>query len=158
MEQPELPMVEQVAARKAHQEHQRALLELETGNVLSALARVEAALKLLDNPEWHPLLGLCIAKERGHVTRGLELCQTAIARQPEHAEHYYYLARVLLVAQRKPEAIQALRQGLSHGDCLPIKRLLNELGVRKPPVLPWLHRDSPLNKWLGIVLNRIGLR
>lgn len=26
-------MVEQVAARKAHQEHQRALLELETGNV-----------------------------------------------------------------------------------------------------------------------------
>ncbi|MGE3259803.1 MAG: hypothetical protein AB7J94_09205, partial [Geobacter sp.] len=67
---------------KAQQEYQRGLQELEAGNVLAALARVEAALKLWDNPDWHPCLGYCIAKERGHVTRGLELCQAAIERQP----------------------------------------------------------------------------
>lgn len=145
-------------SQKAQQEYQRGLQELEAGNVLSALARVEAALKLWDNPDWHPCLGFCIAKERGHVTRGLELCQTAIARQPDCPEHYYYLARVLLVVNRKPEAIQALRQGLGHGDSASIKQLLGELGTRRPPFIPWLHRDNPINKYLGLFLNRIGLR
>lgn len=158
MEQPELPMVDQATARKAYQEHKRALQELEAGNVLSALARVEMALKLFDNPEWYPLLGFCIAKERGHVSKGLELCRSALTWQPEQPEHYYYLGRVLLVANRKDEAIQALRQGLGLGDCQSIKTLLHELGIRKPPVIPWLHRDNLLNKWLGIFLRRIGLR
>lgn len=143
---------------KAQQEYQRGLQELEGGNVLAALARVEAALKLCDNPDWYPCLGYCIAKERGHVTRGLELCQAAIERQPDRGEHYYYLARVLLVAKRKPEAIQALRQGLSHNEHRLIKQLLDELGTRKKPVLPWLHRDNPINKYLGLFLKRIGLR
>jgi predicted Zn-dependent protease len=151
-------MEQRAESQKAQQEYQRGLQELEAGNVLSALARVEAALKLQDNPDWHPCLGFCIAKERGHVTRGLELCQTAIARQPDCPDHYYYLARVLLVANRKPEAIQTLRQGLSHGDSASIKQLLGELGTRRPPLFPWLHRDNPINKYLGLFLSRIGLR
>lgn len=151
-------MEQHVETQRAWQEYQRGLLELEAGNVLAALARVEAALRLWDNPDWHPCLGYCIAKERGHVTRALELCQAAIERQPDCPEHYYYLARVLLTANRKPEAIHSLRQGLSHGESLPIKQLLAELGVRKPPLIPRLHRDSPINKHLGLILSRIGLR
>jgi len=143
---------------KAQQEYQRGLQELEAGNVLFALARVEAALKLWDNPDWHPSLGYCIAKESGHVTKGLELCQAAIERQPDRPEHYYYLARVLLVAKRKPEAIQALRQGLHHGENTLIKRLLDELGSRRTPVIPWLLRDNSCNKYLGMLFCRIGLR
>lgn len=151
-------MVQQAESNKAQQEYQRAVQEIEAGNVLAALARVEAALKLQDNQEWYPCLGFCGAKERGHITKGLELCRAAIERQPEHAEHYYYLARVLLIAQKKPEAIQALRQGMSHGEHQPTRRLLEELGLRKLPIIPWLPRDNPCNKYLGIVLGRIGLR
>lgn len=151
-------MEQHAESLKAQQQYRRALQELEAGNVLAALARVEAALKLWDNPDWQPCLGYCIAKERGHVTKGLELCQAAIERQPDHGEHYYYLARVLLVAKRKPEALQILREGLNHGENHLIKQLLDELGTRKTPAIPWLHRDNPLNKSLGIVLSRIGLR
>jgi tetratricopeptide (TPR) repeat protein len=158
MTQQELTMDHHAESLKAQQEYQRGLQELEAGNVLAALARLEAALKLWDNPDWHPCLGYCIAKERGHVTKGLELCQAAVERQPDWPEHYYYLARVLLVAKRKPEAIQALRQGLSHGEHHLIKRLLDELGSRRAPVFPWLHRDNPCNKYLGMLLSRIGLR
>lgn len=158
MEQQELPITQHMASHKARQEYLRAVQELENGNVLAALARIESALKLQDNQQWYSCLGFCIAKERGHVTRGLALCQAAIERQPEQPEHYYYLARVLVVANRKPEAIQTLRQGLAQGDDAAIRRLLEELGMRKPPVFSWLHRDNPLNKYLGMLLSRVGLR
>jgi len=151
-------MEQYAESRKAQQEYQRALQALESGNVLAALSKVESALKLQDCQAWYPCLGFCIAKERGHVTKGLELCQTTIEHQPDHPEHYYFLARVLLVANRRSEAIQALRQGLAYGDSASIKRLLGELGTRKPPVIPWLHRDNLLNKYLGLFLGRFGLR
>lgn len=158
MNQHETTLDEQAGLKKAGQEYQRALNELEAGNVLGALARLELALKLQDNPEWHSFLGFCIAKERGHVSRGLELCQAAIERQPEHPDHCYFLARVLLVAGRKPEAMQTLRHGMNLGGSPQIQRLLQELGMRKPPLISWLHRDNPCNKYLGIMLGRIGLR
>ena len=147
-----------LSAALAQRDFEKAEVELARGNVLAALACLESALKIWNNPYWHSRLGYCIAKERGHVTRGQELCQKAIERQPDNPDHYYYLARVLLVTKNKPEAIQILRQGIGHGDSLRIKRLLNELGTRKAPLIPWLHRDNPLNKYLGIILNRIGLR
>ena len=151
-------MDQQMVSEKARQEYLRALQELETGTVLAALARLESALKLQDNPAWYSCLGFCIAKERGHFTRGLELCQAAILRQPDCPDHYYYCARVLLVSGRKPEAITVLREGLAKGENMAIKRLLDELGLRKPPLISWLHRDSLVNKYLGILLHRIGLR
>lgn len=158
MNQHETTLDEQAGLKKARQEYQRALNELEAGNVLGALARLELALKLQDDPEWYSFLGFCIAKERGHVSRGLELCQAAVERQSQHPDHYYFLARVLLVAGRKPEAMQTLRHGMNLGGSPQIQRLLQELGMRKPPLISWLHRDNPCNKYLGIVFSRIGLR
>ncbi|MGB4600359.1 MAG: tetratricopeptide repeat protein [Trichlorobacter sp.] len=158
MNQQETTLDEQAGLKKAGQEYQRALNELEAGTVLGALARLEVALKLHDDPEWHSFLGFCIAKERGHVSKGLELCQAAIERQPGHPDHYYFLARVQLVAGRKPEAMQTLRHAMAMGMSTQIKQLLQELGTRRPPLISWLHRDNPCNKYLGIVLSRIGLR
>ncbi len=149
---------QQYESDKAHKEYQRAVLELRSGNTLAALARVEAALKLHDEPAWYPCLGFCIAKERGHIMKGLALCQDAVAREPDHSEHYYYLARVLLVAGRKPEAISVLRKGLAHGDSAAARQLLHELGIRKPLLFPQLHRDNPLNKYVGMLFSRLGLR
>ena len=142
----------------ADREYQRACQELENGKVLAALARLEAALRLQDHPAWYSLLGFCVAKERGHLKRGEELCRDCIARQPHLPGHYYFLSRVMLLSGRKEEALQTLRQGLAQGDSSVIKALLQELGVRKPPPIAWLHRDHPLNKYLGLVLTRLRLR
>lgn len=142
----------------ADKEYQRALQELDSGNVLGALARLESALKQQDHPGWYSLLGFCIAKERGHLNRGEELCRTCIEQQPGLPDHYCFLGRVLLLAGRKQEALQVLRQGLACSDSKAIRQLLQELGVRKPPLFRWLHRDNPLNKYLGMALSKIGLR
>lgn len=142
----------------AEKDFQRALQELREENVLAALACLERALKIWDDPGWYSCLGFCIAKERGHITHGLELCHQAIEHEPENPVHYLYLSKVQLLAGHKVEALQALRHGMSKGNCPDIQRLLVAIGTRKPSVVPFLSRNNPLNKYLGIILTRLGLR
>ena len=142
----------------AEKDFQRALKELREENVLAALACLERALKIRDDPGWYSCLGFCIAKERGHVTHAFELCHKAIEHEPENPIHYLYLGKVHLVAGQKIEAIQALRQGMSNGTVPDIERLLVAIGTRKPPVISFLSRDNLVNKCLGIIMNRLGLR
>lgn len=145
-------------AEAAEREYQRACRALDSGNVLAALLLLEAALRQRDNLQWHAMLGYCVARERGQVARGTELCRSALEQFPENPEHYYYYARLLLMAGHKAEAVQALRQGLTRGESRSILQLLQELGARKAPPIHWLHRNNLLNKYLGILLARIGLR
>ena len=142
----------------AQKEFDQAQRELDRDNVLAALACLERALTIWDDPLWHSRLGFCIAKERGHLTRAFELCRSAIAHDPKNPIHHLYLGKVHLVAGNQYEAIQTLRQGMTLG-CLPeIEKTLASIGTRKPPVLPALSRDNLLNKYLGIIMARLGLR
>ncbi|MBJ6751143.1 hypothetical protein [Geomonas anaerohicana] len=136
----------------------RALTAFSVGEYQVALAQLERALKLQDNPLLHSYLGLCIAKERGQVKKGRELCLASLELEPENPVHYLNLARVHQAAREKPQALEALRKGMSVGGSEEIKALLATLGTRKPPPLRFLSRDHFLNKWLGIALSRVGLR
>ena len=142
----------------AEKEFERARKELTEGYVLAALAHLEKALKVRDNPGWYSYLGFCIAKERGQVNRGQELCRTAIWHEPDNPAHYLYLAKVHLVSGNKEAALEALRQGVLVGGSPEITNLFDVIGTRKPPVISRLSRDNPLNVWLGIVLSRLRLR
>jgi len=138
--------------------YSRALDALAAGDTQSALAQLERALKVMDNPSLHSHLGYCIAKERGQVKKGLELCLEALGLEPENPVHYLNLARVQHIAGHKVEAIATLRQGMAAGGSSEIVAMLAALGTRRPPPLPFLSRDHLLNKWLGILLSRVGLR
>ena len=146
------------SAALAENNFQRAQKELDEGHVLAALSCLETALNIWDDPRWYSRLGFCVAKERGQVMRGLELCRTAIGHDPDNPVHFLYLCKIHLVAGRKEEALQALRQGMALGGTPEIERLIEIIGTRKPPVLPFLARDNPLNKFLGRMLARLGLR
>lgn len=136
----------------------RALEALTAGNPQTALALLERSLKIVDNPLLHSHLGYCIAKERGQVKRGRDLCLATIELDPDNPVHYLNLARVHQVAKQKAEAIAALREGVARGGNDEICAMLSALGTRKSPPLPFLSRTNPLNKWLGILFSRIGLR
>jgi Tfp pilus assembly protein PilF len=131
---------------------------LAAGETTSALALLERALKLGDNRSWHSYLGYCIAKERGQVKKGSDLCIASMEQEPENPVHYLNLAKVHLVAGRKPEALGVLREVMSRGGSKEILALLGEIGTRKPPVLHFLPRGNPLNKLLGLMLERLRLR
>lgn len=142
----------------AQKEFDQAQRELDRGNILAALACLERALVIWDDPHWHSRLGFCIAKERGHLTRAFELCRSAIAHDPQNPVHYLYLGKVYLLAGNQYEALQALRQGMTLGSLPEIEKTLAAIGTRKPPVIPAFSRDNPLNKYLGIIMARLGLR
>lgn len=137
---------------------ERALDALAAGETPSALALIERALKQRDNPSWYSYLGYCIAKERGQVKKGSDLCSVALLAEPHNPAHYLNLAKVHIVAGQKSQALDLLRQGMAAGGNDEIASLLGQLGNRKPPVLTFLSRDHILNKYLGMILHRIGLR
>lgn len=150
--------MEEQRAESGEREYLRACKAFDSGNILAALSLLEAALRRQDNPRWHAMLGYCLARERGQVARGTELCRSALEQFPDNPENYCYYAKLLLMSGQKAEAVQALRKGLCCGESEAIKALLYELGTRKPILIRWLHRDNPLNKYLGILLARIGVR
>lgn len=142
----------------AQKEFDRAQQELDQNNVLAALACLERALGIWDDPLWYSRLGFCIAKQRGQLTRAFELCRTAIEHDPGNPLHYLYLGKVNLVAGNTYEALQAFRQGMVLGGSPELERMLEVIGTRKSPVISFLSRDHLLNKYLGKILGRLGLR
>jgi len=142
----------------AQREFEQGQRELDRDNVLAAMGCLERALAIWDDPLWHSRLGFCVAKERGHLTRAFELCRSAIEHNPRNPVHYLYLGKVHLIAGKQYEVLQTLRQGMTLGGLPEIERMLAAIGTRRPPVIPALSRDSLLNKYLGFILGRLGLR
>ena len=138
--------------------YHRALSAFSAGDFQSALAQLERVPKLDEEPQYHSYLGYCIAKERGQVKKGRELCLASLQAEPRNPVHYLNLARVLHMAGNKGEALGALREGMAAGGSEEIAALLAQMGTRKSPPLPFLDRGNSLNKWLGKMLSRIGLR
>lgn len=142
----------------AQKKFDRAQQELDRGNVLAALSCLEQALSIWNDPHWHSRLGFCIAKQRGQLIKAFELCRSSIDNDPENPLHYLYLGKVHLVAGNTYEALQAFREGMIRGGSPELERMLETIGTRKSPVLSFLSRDNLLNKCLGIILARLGLR
>ncbi len=101
---------------------------------------------------------VCLAKERREADRAIALCRQAMEDDPGNQAHYLNFGRVLVAGGQKREAIKMFRDGLLYGRNLLITRELDALGWRKPPVLTWLRREHPLNKSLGRLFHRLGLR
>lgn len=113
---------------------------------------------MADIPQYASCFAYCIARERGQYQLAMTLCEKAIAREPENTLHYLNLGRVFLLAGKKTEALDVFRRGVSQERDQRIIDELNRLGERKPPVFPFLKRSNPLNKYLGMLLKRLGLR
>jgi uncharacterized protein HemY len=143
---------------EAEREFSRGMAKLAGGDVLGAMVHFEKATAIGAEPACLSFLGYCIAKERGQAKKGLAFCQKALAAEPDNPVHSLNMARIHLVTGDKPAALAALRSGAAHGQHQEIADLLDSVGTRKPPIFPFLHRNHPLNKYLGKFLARLGLR
>ena len=99
---------------------------------------------------YYSYLGLCIAGFEGRYNEGVKLCKKGIEVEFFQPENYLNLARVYMMLKSRRKAIRAIRDGLRVD---PRNRMLillrRELGVRKKPVVPFLHRDNGINQLLG---------
>lgn len=110
----------------------------------------------------HPLvssgMAYCLAKERGLYAQAVSLCKEAVRQDPREPLHFFYLGKVHLLTGQKKDAIRIFKMGLRYGNCPDIVAELNRLGTRRQPVLPFLTRTNPINKYLGIALAKLNLR
>ena len=153
-----MTLTDEITQNGAEEHFSRGLKALREGNSLAALSCFEKACALDNSPPYSSYYGLCVAKERGQVQRGMLLCREAIQQDPDNPVHYLNLGRIHLVGGNKQETLRVLRQGLGHGHNEEILALLDSIGMRKSPVLPFLGRDNRINKYLGILLTRLRLR
>ena len=101
--------------------------------------------------------GLCLATA-GHKPReGVEICRLAAEEEFYRPELYCNLGLALLAAGKHREAQEAFREGLSLDPRdRTIIRELELMGVRRPPMFPFLNRRNLLNRWPGIMRHRLG--
>ena len=102
------------------------------------------------NPRYRSFYGLGLAMVERRFDRALELCRSAAKEEFFNPELYHNLARVHLAFGFKAEAIRYLRRGLmidpGNGEMLGE---LRSLGMRRSPVLNFLPRRHPINRFLG---------
>ena len=103
-------------------------------------------------------LALGLARHRYHEAH--ELCQSAVRQEFFNPELYLNVARLNLAFGFRAESLRYLRRArmMDPGN-QSIQLLLEQLGPRSTPVLPFLPRRHLLNRWLGSarhVLTRSG--
>ncbi len=120
------------------------------GEPLKALALFEHAAEIESTPTIQSCLAYCMARERGQIKSGHRTCSKLIESDPENFFHYLNLGRILLLEGDRRGAIETFRAGMELSPHPHIIRELSLLGVRKPHFIGFLHRNNPLNKYLGL--------
>ena len=131
---------------------------VDRGDTKVGLTCLESLYAAGHDPVLSSYYAVCLAKERGELQKALLLCREAMEDDPGNALHYLNLGRVLVAAQRKREAIKAFRDGLLYGKNGLIRKELDMLGWRRPPVISSLGREHPVNKCLGRILIMLRFR
>ncbi|RNC72715.1 MAG: hypothetical protein ED859_01780 [Desulfuromonadales bacterium] len=127
-------------------------------NVYLARTCFEHAASEERKPETCSYLALCQAKTRGTFTDAITLAREAVEGDPCNPVTYLNLGRIYLLAGMRDDAIGVFREGLRRGPCEKIIAELDRLGTRKPSPIPGLARNHPLNKYVGILMARLGFR
>lgn len=131
---------------------------IDEGDTPNGLFCLEELFEKKPDPLITSYYAVCLAKERGEVTRAFELCDGAMEDDPGNNAHHLNLGRVCLAAGMKREAIKAFRDGLLYGRNHLISREMERLGRRNLPVFPALGREHSLNRILGKMLYKLSLR
>ena len=106
-------------------------------------------------PKLLSYFGLALALGENRINEAVIYCTKAIKKEFYHPEFYVNLARVYLKANRRSSAVNVLYKGLRIDSNDPgILSELEKLGIRRKPVLGFLHRGHVINKYLGLIMAR----
>ncbi len=138
-------------------EFKECLRRLRDGAATDALMHARRALGVAPkNPFYLSYTGLLAAVAEKRFGDAETLCREALGVKCNHAQLYLNLAEVYHQAGRTSEAIATLEKGLvSAGRDFRIRRALERIGMRRAPVLTFLHRSHPVNRTLGRLRHRL---
>lgn len=171
MEKQHKDAIDGFATSHVHQEHIRKdYIEelhqlLRRKNTNTAMHTAKNALDAFpDDPFFLSHYGFLLASTHTDSELGVKICADTLARvmstgSPDHNKLFSVvcinLGRAYLHSGNKPEAMQTLRKGLLRNPgSRDILWEIKKMGIRKKPVIPFLSRDNPVNKYLGKVRNK----
>ena len=131
---------------------------LDSKDYATAHRYLKAAVEKERTPNHLSQYALALAAHTRKIEPSITLCQEAVKKEPKNSDHFLRLGTVYLVAGRKKEAIRIFRLGLRVSRNPTIQRWLQVLGDRKKPIIPFLARGNPLNKYLGKIRESLGRR
>ncbi len=99
--------------------------------------------------------GVCVAMVRRRYAEAVEYCNVSLRSNSLEPEHKANLALVYLERNDRAKAVEILSSALRLDPSnRSLNRLLDEIGRRGKPPIPFLPRSNPLNVWLGKRLRR----
>lgn len=97
---------------------------------------------------------LCLGQAQ-RVREGVDICRRAFESGSRHPEISLRLAQLYLLAGSKRLAIAQVERGLAISPHFAeLQRLRAEIGIRRPPPIPFLPRGSAVNVGLARLLRR----
>lgn len=127
---------------------------------------ISALLEYPDEPFLLSYYGCLEAVINKNLAYGIDTCkraldllneQSPVSRDFFYPTFYLNLGRAYIAAGKKNDAIKVFEKGLSYDQ--ENKDLLWEaqkLGMRRKPVIPYLKRTNPINKYIGMILHKLG--
>jgi Flp pilus assembly protein TadD len=132
------------------------LAAFEARDVEAAHAAFERAHRRASrDPRFMSWYGVTLVLVERNSNLGVVLCDQALRTAGTDAELCLNQARVHVALRQRERAVRAILRGLEAFPDDP--RLLaarDAIGTRRPPVLPFLSRDNPLNRLLGRLRHR----
>ena len=141
---------------EAFREFKQGLTFLRDNYPVKALPHMQRALELeKNNPYYMSYLGVILARSEKKWAEAEQLCDSAVRLKRNQAQLYLNLAEVYASAGRREDAVEALQSGLKYAQRdVRLNMALTRLAERRPPVLPFLNRQHPVNRQLGILRHR----
>ena len=144
--------------QRAESTFQQGMDLMQRGHSREALAFLRAAVDLDDGrpgryagqARYESYYGLCLSRHSSRQREALTHCRKAVQMEAYRADVWLNLGRVAQAAGRRGEAYRAFEQGrLLDPTHAGIAKELRKFGIRRPPVVAFLPRQSPLNVFLG---------
>jgi tetratricopeptide (TPR) repeat protein len=110
-------------------------------------------------PDGLSAYGLCLARVEGKRKMAADLCQKAIKLQSYEGKHWANLVRVYIVAKNRKKAVETLDDSFRKLRNDPeLIRVRQEIGYRQSPMLTFLPRQNPINKFFSLYASRLARR
>lgn len=143
------------------EEYNKAISEgirlLKEGHNIDAIFIFEEIIeKMGRNGHAYSLLGLSMARAKVEIKKAEKYCIEAIRMHPTRAIYYNNLAELYMAAKKRDKAIMVLERGVKM--CKNRRPILDKwqmMGKRKSPPLSFLSRSNPVNKYLGLLREKI---
>ena len=121
----------------------------------TCLERSAERLPTLDTASY---IAYCRAAAHHEHEPAITAVRQNLAKEPDNPVHHLLLSRILVLANQRQEALDILRHGAHLDSTGELKKELEGLGARKPPVFKSFARSNPLNRIAGLILDRLELR